>query len=264
MKILFIGDVVGKPGRRAVAEILPSLKKERGIDLVMANAENLAHGRGFTVDTIKELQSYGVDFFTSGNHIWDNKNDMAKLDDKSFPLLRPANFADDVPGRGFQIIETAMMKRVLVINLMGRVFMKHYLDCPFRKFDQILKLVAGEDLQAIFVDFHAEASSEKVAMAFHIDGRASALVGTHTHVPTADQRIFKEGTGYVTDVGMTGPLDSVIGMNKNNVLRNFLTQLPYPFEVEEQGALSFNAIEIEVDEKTQKTLNIERVDRIIN
>lgn len=260
MKILFIGDIVGKPGREAVKKVLPQLKKDKKIDFVMANAENLAHGKGFTVETIEEMRAAGVDYFTSGNHIWDNKTNLSKLDDKNFPLLRPANFPPDVYGRGCAIVETGMMQRILVINLMGRVYMKHYLDCPFRALDKILQEYAHENLQAIFVDFHAEATSEKVALGNYADGRISALVGTHTHVPTADQRILAGGTAYVSDAGMTGPIDTIIGMDKNNVIRNFLTQFPYQFTVPEQGPKTFNAVLIEIDPKTKQATSIERSD----
>lgn len=260
MKILFIGDIVGKPGREAVKKILPNLKKEKKIDFVIANAENLSHGKGFTTDTIEEMMTAGIDYFTSGNHIWDNKTNLAKLDDKSFPLLRPANFPPGVYGRGCAVVETGMMKKILIINLMGRVFMKHYVDCPFRALDKILQEYAHENLQAIFVDFHAEATSEKVALAQYADGRVSAFTGTHTHVPTADHRILNNGTAYVSDAGMTGPIDSVIGMDKNNVIRNFLTQFPYPFQVPEDGPKTFNSVLFEIDSSTKQAVAIERAD----
>ncbi len=260
MKILFIGDIVGKPGREAVNKTLPELKKKEKIDFVIANAENLAHGKGFTTATIDEMMSAGVDYFTSGNHIWDNKTNLSKLDDKSFPLLRPANFPPDVYGRGYAVVETGMMKKILIINLMGRVFMKHYLDCPFRALDKILLDNAHENFDAIFVDFHAEATSEKVALAQYADGRVSALVGTHTHVPTADNRILNEGTAYVSDAGMTGPIDTVIGVDKNSVIRNFLTQFPYPFTIPESGPKTFNSVIIEINTSTKKAISIERAD----
>lgn len=264
MKILFIGDIVGRPGREAVKAILPELKKEQEIDLVIANAENLAHGRGFTVDTIEEMQKAGVDFFTSGNHVWDNKGSVAKLNDKSFPLLRPANFPDSAFGRGYQVVETTMMKKVLVINLMGRVFMKHYLDCPFQAIDKILQETAHEQIQAIFVDFHAEATSEKTALANYIDGKVSAFVGTHTHVPTADCRLLPNGTAFVNDVGMTGPIDSIIGMKQEAVIQNFLTQMPTSFEIQESGPKTFNSVLIEIDESTKKATSIERKDVLLD
>lgn len=263
MKILFIGDIYGRPGRNAVTKILPSLKEEHGIDLVIANAENMRHGKGVNKSNITEMQEAGVDFFTSGNHIFKDPSIIEHLDDPKFPLLRPANYPKEVPGDGYRTIETHDGKKVLVINLMGRVFMPGDLDCPFREVDGILKAHEGHDLDAIFVDFHAEATSEKVAFGHYLDGRVSAVVGTHSHVPTADQRILNGGTAYQSDVGMTGPLDSVIGAEKELVIDHFLTQMPLKIEPA-SGPSVFNALKIEIDGPDGHAKAVEPIQQIVD
>lgn len=260
MKIIFIGDIVGKAGRDTVKKFLAGLREKHKPDLVIANAENLSHGNGFSPDTIEEMQKAGVDIFTSGDHAWGNRDGVLKLDDPKFPVLRPANYpAENVPGRGYKIVETGMMEKVLVINLIGRVFMKKDFDCPFRALDRILRETSHERIAATFVDFHAEATSEKYAMGFYADGRVSAVIGTHTHVPTADLRILEHGTALMADVGMTGSLDSIIGVKKEIIIPSFLTQMPVKHEPEENGRMIFNAVVLELDEKTQKALNVEHV-----
>lgn len=258
MRFLFIGDIVGKPGRRVVTELLPKLKKKKKYDLVIANGENSSHGKGITQKVVDELQKAGVDYFTSGNHVWKQKEVMTLLNDSKFPVIRPANYPPGVPGRGYQIVETGLMKRVLIINLMGRVFLREQFDCPFRIADQILTQTASESLSAIIVDFHAEATSEKIAFAHYLTGKVSAVIGTHTHVPTADAQIMKDHTAYLTDAGMCGLKDSIIGVEKEKIIKHFLTQLPVPHEIP-AGDMVFQAVEIEVDEKTGRATKIETI-----
>ena len=256
MRILMIGDVIGKPGREAVRAVLPGLKREKSIDFVICNGENTAGGFGITADTASELLESGVDVLTSGNHIWDKKEIIPFLDE-GLPLIRPANYPD-APGRGY-----LHHGGVTVVNLMGRVFMTS-LDCPFRTADALLKQWQEEgERKVIIVDFHAEATSEKQALGWYLDGRVSGVLGTHTHVGTVDARILPKGTAYLTDVGMTGPLDSVIGSDKDAVLERFLTSLPHRLPVA-TGPCVLNAVLVDVDEETGKALSIERVDRTVD
>ncbi|MEK9129930.1 MAG: TIGR00282 family metallophosphoesterase [Patescibacteria group bacterium] len=262
-KILFIGDIVGKIGRAGVRQLLPKLKKSFKIDLVLANVENLAHGKGVSEKTLKEIQEAGVDIFTSGNHIWKKRKEVEEIFEKqNFFLLRPANYPSGVSGVGERIF-TINKKKILVINLIGRVFLKENFDCPFRTIDKILKKYKKEKLTAILIDFHAEATSETRAMGFYVDGRVSAVFGTHTHVPTADAKILPNGTAYVTDAGMVGAEDSVIGVEKENVIKMYLTQINHQFVYPEKGECVFNAVLIEIDLKTNKVASIKRVDRKI-
>ena len=258
MRILMIGDVIGQPGREAVRRILPGLKQEKSIDLVIANGENTAGGFGLTVETASELLDSGVDVLTSGNHIWDKKEFIPYLDDAQgdgLPVVRPANYPD-APGVG-----VIRRKGVAVLNIMGRVFMPP-LDCPFRTADQLLEeLRSEEETPIIIVDFHAEATSEKQAMGWYLDGRVSGVFGTHTHVGTVDARILPGGTAYLTDVGMTGPVDSVIGSDTRAVLDRFLTSMPQRLEVA-KGPCTFNSVLVEVDEQSGRSVHLERVDRM--
>ncbi len=228
MNILFIGDIVGNPGRRAVEELLPRLVDQYFIDLVVANGENASGGIGITPAVADQLLSHGIDLLTSGNHIWKHKEIRPYLEETD-RLLRPANYPPETPGRGYAVVETAAGESVGVINLEGRVFM-NTIDCPFRTADRVLGLLPKE-LKVILVDMHAEATSEKQALGWFLDGRVSAVVGTHTHVQTADGRVLPGGTGYLSDAGMTGPTDSVIGMKREIILERFWTQLPQPFKV---------------------------------
>lgn len=264
MKILFIGDIVGRNGREAVKKTLPALKKNEGIHVVIANAENAAHGKGVTSEIVKELQEAGVQFFTSGNHIWSIKEAVHKLNNASFPVIRPANYPEGNPGRGYDIIETVLLKKVLVINLQGRVFMPEGLDNPFKKVDEILKLYEKDNsISAIVVDFHAEATSEKHAMRHYVDGRVSALFGTHSHVATNDVRVSDKGTAYITDVGMTGVYwDSVIGINKQDSLNLFLLGNTPTWEPAE-GEKVFNAVLLDVDDTTRKSISLKIIQEII-
>ena len=228
MKILFIGDIVGKPGRRAVRELLPGIVEERRIDFVIANCENSAAGLGVTAEIVEELYGARIDVLTSGNHIWDKKEVMEFVDDYE-TLLRPANYPEGTPGRGRLVKPTPGGIHVGVINLAGRVFMQP-LDCPFRTAEREIEKMK-QKAHVIIVDMHAEATSEKIAMGWYLDGRVTAVLGTHTHVQTADDRILPGGTAYITDVGMTGPFDSVIGIKKEAILQRFLLQIPNKFEV---------------------------------
>lgn len=258
LKIIFFGDVSGRIGRTAVAKILPSLRKKFDPDLVIANAENIAHGVGVTEKTLRELTDAGVDFFTSGDHIFDKKEAIKILEDKNFPLLRPANYPDGVPGVGAKLFEVGT-KKILMINLIGRVFLKNNYDCPFKKADEILDEFKNEKLSAIIVDFHAEATSEKNGLAQYLDGRVSAVLGTHTHVGTDDYQVLPGGTAFVTDVGMVGAKDSILGVDKKGILRTFLTQIPEIHEIPEEGACSIDAIYLEINPQTSKAVKIKKI-----
>jgi metallophosphoesterase (TIGR00282 family) len=263
MRILMIGDVFGKPGRKTLAKILPELKKKKKIDLVIANAENAHHGKGVSDSKIKEMRGYGVDFFTSGNHIWRIAEIYTHMEKTDYPLIRPANYPEGAPGRGYAVIEISK-QNVLIINLMGRVFMPGHLDDPFRKIENILAEVKkkgyklGKNLSAIIVDMHAETGSEKMAMGHFLDGKVSVVYGTHTHIQTADEQLLPKGTAYLTDVGMTGVINSIIGARKEEIIENFLTQLPVKHEVAE-GDTVFNALLLETDKKTGLAKSIERI-----
>ncbi|KPK66475.1 metallophosphoesterase [candidate division TA06 bacterium SM1_40] len=256
MRVLFVGDIVGKPGRKAVARLLPDLISEQGVDLVIANGENAAGGYGLTGQVIEELVHLGIDCITSGNHLWDRREIVSLLDTEE-RVLRPANYPPGTPGRGWGIFTGRSGIRVGVVNLMGRVFMRD-LDCPFRTADQVLEKLTGS-VQLTIVDFHAEATSEKMAMGWYLDGRVSAVVGTHTHIQTCDAQILSRGTGYITDVGMTGPFDSVIGMKKELALRRFLTQLPTRFEVASSD-VRLNGLLLSLSEETGLAERVELLD----
>lgn len=255
MRLLVIGDIVGRSGRRAVKVNVGSLKKECKIDFVIANGENAAGGKGITEEIARELFSYNVDVLTMGNHVW-HKREAHEYIDRETNIIRPANYPPGVPGLGAAVYDTPGKTKVGVINLEGRLF-QQALDCPFRKADEIL-LKLREEARIIIVDFHAETTSEKVAMGWYLSGRVSAVVGTHTHVQTADERILPGGTAYITDLGMTGPLDSVIGVKKEIAIEKFLTQIPQYFEVA-TGLFQFNGVIIEIDESTGEAVTIKRI-----
>jgi len=263
MNILFIGDVFGRPGRETVKKVLPALRLEHSIDLVVANAENMHHGKGVSDKQIQELKGCGVDFFTSGNHVWKVNSIYEYLDKTDYPLIRPANYPESVPGRGEQVVNLKDGRKVLVINLMGRVFMHQNIDCPFRKADEIMEKYKDQKMDAILVDFHAEASSEKTALANYLDGKISVLVGTHTHVPTADERILPKGTAYQSDAGMTGPYDSIIGLEKESIIQNFIDQLPVKHEVAE-GPTVFNATLFKIADDGLHAINALRIQKYFN
>ena len=253
MRVLMIGDVIGRPGRRAVEALLPGLRDEYGIDLVVANGENAAAGFGITLDTAQELFDYGVDVITSGNHIWDQKEIIPHLDDPGLPILRPLNYPSTAPGRGY-----VSAKGAIVVSLIGRVFVGNY-DCPFRAMDALLDELEGKS-RVILVDFHAEATSEKAAMGWYLDGRVSAVVGTHTHVGTVDTSLLLQGTAYVSDLGMVGPSHSVIGSTIEDVMERFLNQTPRRLTVA-SGAVKFGSVMVDIDESTGRATQITRVDR---
>lgn len=255
MQILFIGDIVGRPGRRAVRELLPGLVRERGIELVVANGENAAAGFGITRDTVDELLECGIHVLTTGNHVWDKREVLGFIDD--YPnLLRPANYPEACPGIGHAVVQAAAAIPVAVVSLAGRVFM-HPADCPFRV---VKGLLAGlrQQTPVMIVDMHAEATSEKQAMGWFLDGEVSAVVGTHTHVQTADETILPGGTAYISDVGMTGPHHSVIGIEKGMIIDRFLTGMPCRFEVA-RGDTRLQGVVVAVDPQTGKARSIERV-----
>jgi 2',3'-cyclic-nucleotide 2'-phosphodiesterase len=257
MRILFIGDILGQPGRRIVREMLPVLRAELQPDLVLANAENAAAGFGITPALVEELLDLGIEVLTSGNHIWDKKEIYPYLREQvNGRLLRPANYPGDAPGRGVFVGKTVAGIDYAVINLQGRVFMPS-IDCPFRKADEILRALPAE-VKIRIVDMHAEATSEKQALAWYLDGRVTAVLGTHTHVPTADETVLPAGTAYLTDLGMTGPYESVIGMGRQSVVQKFLDQLPARFEVGHGDVRLCGAL-VEADAQSGRALSILRV-----
>lgn len=252
-----VGDVVGRPGRDAVRALLPSLCEEYRLDFVIANAENSAGGFGISRSTAKDLWSAGVHVLTAGNHFWDQK-DAADLLSHESHLLRPANCPPEVAGRGSGVFTTKKGAKVGVLHLLGVTFMQPY-PCPFRTAEAELERLRPET-NVIIVDFHAEATSEKVAMGWFLDGRVSAVLGTHTHVQTADERILPGGTAYLTDCGMTGPMNSVLGMNKDIILERFLTKLPLRHQVAEGESILCGAV-VTVDEETGKAVGIQRIQK---
>jgi 2',3'-cyclic-nucleotide 2'-phosphodiesterase len=253
MQILMIGDVIGKPGRQTVQKLLPGLRQKYKLDLVIANGENAAAGLGLTLSTAKELLDSGVDIITSGNHIWDQREIIPHLDG-DLPILRPLNYPTGVPGRGVLTREN-----IAVVSLIGRTFIGNF-DCPFKAMDQLL---AGfrHNYSIIIVDFHAEATSEKVAMGRYLDGRVSAVLGTHTHVGTIDARVLPKGTAHITDIGMTGPSDSIIGDDVQSVLNRFLTAMPHRLAVGSGLNNIFNSVLVSIDDKSGQSITIERIDR---
>ncbi|WP_044337330.1 MULTISPECIES: TIGR00282 family metallophosphoesterase [Rossellomorea] len=255
MKILFVGDVVGSMGREMITEYLPKLKKKHSPDFTIVNGENAASGRGITEKIYKQFLQDGANMVTLGNHTWDNK-DIFNFIDSSKQMVRPANFPEGTPGSGLVFAEV-YGKEVAVINAQGRTFMPP-LDDPFKALDELV-YEAKKRTSIIFVDFHAEATSEKQAVGWFLDGRVSAVIGTHTHVQTADNRILPNGTAFMCDVGMTGPYDEVLGMSKDSVLKRFQTSLPVRFEVPKTGRKILSACLIEVDQKTGKAKKIERI-----
>jgi metallophosphoesterase (TIGR00282 family) len=252
--ILFIGDIFASPGRNIIGRLLKDIVASENIDLTIANCENAAGGFGVTPPLADELFSYGVDVLTSGNHIWD-KREIYEYFPRQPRLLRPANYAPGLPGAGVTIVRARNGVECAVLNLQGRVYMPTT-DCPFRKADQLLAELPPH-ITVRFVDFHAEVTSEKTAMGWYLDGRVSAVVGTHTHVPTADTRILPNGTAYQTDCGMTGPYRSIIGVETSIILDRFLTQMPVRMEAARHGA-ELHAVIVAVDEATGKAVSIKR------
>ncbi|MFH1259509.1 MAG: TIGR00282 family metallophosphoesterase [Elusimicrobiota bacterium] len=258
MNILFLGDIIGEPGRKAVAKILPELAASYHVEMVIANGENSAGGFGITPKIAEEIFSYGVDVITLGNHAWDRKEVSQIIEDNH--LLRAANYPPGVPGRGYNIYTTANGYKIGVLVLMGRVYMP-ILDCPFRCADAAIQQMSAST-SLIVVDVHAEITSEKQALGWYLDGRVSAVIGTHTHVPTADARILTAGTGFITDCGMIGPRDSIIGVGKEIALKKFLTGLPHKFNIENKTVV-FSSVLLDINEKTGKADSIQRLERIV-
>ena len=256
LKILFIGDIFGGPGRKAVASLLPRLiENGGGFDAVIVNGENAAGGKGLTRPVLDAILDLGVDVVTTGNHVWDNR-EIFRFIDTEPNLVRPANFPNGAPGRGWVVATTASGTRIGVMNIAGQVYMDNY-DNPFHTFDAILPQIQAQT-RFILLDFHAEATAEKIAMGWYADGKVSVVVGTHTHVQTADEQILPQGTAYITDVGMTGPHDSVIGMKKEDVLHRFRTMLPRRYQVA-TGNVILCAVALELDDETGKALSIQRI-----
>lgn len=255
MRILFLGDIVGRPGRTAVKQHLAAIRAELGADLVLANGENASGGLGLSAEGAKELFGAGVGGLTSGNHIWKFK-DMPSYMQREPRLIRPANYPPGSPGRGWMVLENPGLPPVAVVNLMGRTYMTP-MDCPFRAADEILARLDQErpDVKVRLVDFHAEATSEKISLGWHLDGRISAVLGTHTHVQTADARLLKHGTAYITDLGMCGPADSCLGMSVAPILRKFLTASPERFEVAD-GPVALCGALLDIDEASGQARSI--------
>lgn len=257
MNILFIGDIVGSPGREAIKRLLPGLKKEYSLDFVIANAENAAGGSGITPRTAEELFNAGISVLTSGDHIW-KKKEIFEIIDKDNRILRPINFPKGAPGKGGQIFKTQTGAKIGVINVQGRVFMQA-LECPFKTcLEEIEKLL--KETVIIIIDIHAEATSEKVALGWYLDGKVSAILGTHTHIQTADEKILPAGSAYITDAGMTGPYDSVIGRRIEDVLSRFITAIPVRFEVSQEN-VQLHGVVVDIDENTGKAKSIVRIQK---
>ncbi len=255
MRILMLGDIVGKPGRRAVQATLDKVKEEWEIDFTVANGENAAGGNGITREIADELFDSGIDVLTMGNHVWDKKEIFSFIDQEP-RILRPANYPPGTPGRGAGVFKTNKDK-IGIISLSGRVFMGENLDCPFRTAEAVTNKLK-EEVKIVLVDFHAEATSEKIALGWHLAGRVAAVCGTHTHVLTADERVLPPGTAYISDLGMTGPRDSVLGVNTETVVKKFLTQLPTRFEVA-SGPYQLNGVVLTVNTQTGIATDIVRI-----
>ena len=266
MKILFFGDIVGKPGRYAIKKILPKWKKKYQPDLIIANGENMAHGRGMTERCLKEILDAGIDFVTSGDHILNQEKTDDLLTNKEIPLIRPANMSLNTPGDGYKIIQVRT-KKILIINLIGQSFMKEEYNNPFVEIDKILEN-EKEEADIIIIDWHAETTAEKVCMGWHLDGRVTALLGTHTHIPTADTRILPKGTAYVSDIGMVGLQNSSLGANKDIAVKRFLTGRHISLTIPKEGHVEINAILFETNKTTPPSgvnlaKKIERLQEIV-
>lgn len=256
INVLCIGDVVGRPGRYVLSQALPGLVKERDVHCVICNAENIAGGSGLTPQLYEKILRYGVHLITLGDHVYRRQEIIPTLE-RSDNIVRPANFPVEAPGKTLAVYQTEPGPKVAVISMMGRLFMRPHAECPFHAVDRVLRQVP-DDVRIVVVDMHAEATSEKVAMGWHLDGRASVMYGTHTHVPTADERVLPGGTAYITDLGMTGPYDSILGRRKDRVLRTMITNTPNPFDVATDDA-RLCGILVQVDADSGKAASIERI-----
>ena len=259
LNVLMVGDIVGRPGRATVFSLVNKYRKKYKLDLIIANGENAAGGNGITNDIVQELFNNNIDVITMGNHTWDKREIFEFIDHEPY-LIRPANYPAGTPGKGSVIVKVKDNLKVGVVNLAGRVFLSP-LDCPFRIADEIVTQLKRET-PIIIIDFHAEATSEKIAFGWFMDGKVSAVIGTHTHVQTADERILPQGTGYITDVGMTGPRDSVLGVKTELIVEKFLTQMPVRFEVA-TGIAQLNGLLLSINEITGKTEEIKRIQEYI-
>jgi len=259
LNVLFIGDVVGNPGRKIIKQVLSELKRDYSIDFCIANGENAAGGNGITYVVAQELYKFGVDAITMGNHVWSKKEVLSfiECDPK---IVRPANYPEGIPGNGSTIISNNKGK-IGIINLMGRVYMEP-IECPFKVADKEVEFLKNS-VKIIIIDMHAEATSEKTALAWYLDGKVSSVIGTHTHVQTADERILPCGTSFITDVGMTGPYEGIIGVKRSTIIEKFITHMPVRFEIA-KGLVQFNAVVLNIDDITGKTLKIERILKILN
>jgi len=262
LNILFIGEINGKIGRQAVQRLLPELKKELEADLIIANADNLAHGNGLSADTVKEMLEAGVDAFTNGDHCFGNTGSL-NVYDSDLPVLRPANYSKQAPGKGYLIIEKNGHK-ILLISLIGQIFMPMSHENPFTAATEILSNLAKNNLSAIIIDIHAEATSEKIALAHYLDGQVSAVIGSHTHVMTADAKVTPAGTALITDAGMTGFADGVIGADKADIIKTFLTQIKSTHVIPETGRTIFNAVFLQIDPETKRAISIKPITKYIN
>ncbi|MFC1656544.1 YmdB family metallophosphoesterase [Patescibacteria group bacterium] len=259
MKILYLGEIVSKPGRKAIKEYLPKLIKKHKPDFVFANGENLTHNRGMNERHLQEILDIGVDYFTTGNHIWDNKTFFPKLEKEDTPVLRPANYSDNLPGKSYIRI-TKDSNTVFLFNLSGRTFMDEKIKSPFLVADEILKNKQTNDV--VVLDFHAETTSEKLALSYYLQKKVQLFIGSHTHVPTADEEVRGTGMAYITDIGMIGPKESVLGIKKEIIIKKFLTNSSIVHDIAGGDAI-FNAILVNVDIKTKKSTSIQRIQEII-
>ena len=254
MRILIVGDVVGRPGRKAFGKYTKELRQKHNIDIVIVNGENSAGGKGVSRKSLDELYAAGADIVTSGNHIWDNREVQGLIDDEPY-LVRPANYPEGVPGKGW-CLYPFKAKNIAVINLSGRAFMPD-MDCPFQKIDDILSEI-GDQADIKILDFHAETTSEKMAMGFYLDGRVQVVVGTHTHIQTADERLLPNGTAYITDLGMVGPWNSVLGVKSDIIIKKFTSCMPIRFDLAD-GPAVYSAVIVEIDDATNKAVAVERL-----
>ncbi len=262
IKVLFIGDVCGKPGRVAVTSAVHDLVRKEKIDVVITNVENSAHGRGATVETVNELMGAGVDFMTAGNHIW-RRPDHVDLLSGDYPVIRALNYPEDLPGKGFGEVDLGGKGKLLVISLMGWAGMnERTITEPFRKIDEFLKGVDYDKYAGILIDFHAESTSEKVSFGLYVDGRVSAVVGTHTHVPTADERLLPQGSAYVTDTGMVGPMNSSLWVKKEIIFQQNMFPYSPRYDIEEEGPVRFDSVLIEID-SAKSAKSIRRINKVL-
>jgi len=261
LKVLFIADINGKIGRKTIQKLLPKLKKEFKPNLIIANADNVAHGNGITEKSLTELIEAGIDYFTNGDHCFDRVKQIDCYE--KMPIIRPANYSPTAAGQGYHIL-TVGKNKILLINLVGRVFMKSDYECPFKKLDEILAMFAKKSLSAIIIDIHAEATSEKLALGYCVDGKVSAVLGTHTHIMTADHEISDKGMAYITDVGMVGAANECLGVDKENIIKTFLTQIKYPHVIPERGKAIFNAVLLTINTKTAKATAIKPITKFVN